>query len=54
MGQSRGLPLRCPKCPSKHYYGILKAETVPTETVKIGNDVCPNCRTRLEPCYPKQ
>lgn len=48
-GRTLGLPLRCPKCPSKHYYGILKGETVPTTLVKYGKaDVCPNCRTPLE------
>jgi len=47
-GRTLGLPLRCPKCPSKHYYGILKGETVPTIMVKYGkSDVCPNCRTLL-------
>lgn len=43
-----GLPLRCPKCPPKHYYGILKGETVPTGLVKFSrSDVCPNCREPL-------
>ena len=47
-GNTLGLPLRCPKCPAKHYFGVLKGETVPTEMVKFGrSDVCPNCRTPL-------
>lgn len=42
-----GLPLVCPKCPAKHYYGVLKGEAVRTTMVKYGKDVCPNCRTHL-------
>jgi len=47
-GKTLGLPLRCPKCPAKHYFGTLKGESVPTLLVKYGkSDVCPNCKTPL-------
>jgi hypothetical protein len=47
-GYTLGLPLRCPKCPPKHYFGTLKGDSVPTQMVKFGKaDVCPNCRTPL-------
>jgi len=47
-GITLGLPLRCPKCPAKHYFGSLKGESVPTSLVKYGKaDVCPNCKTPL-------
>jgi ssDNA-binding Zn-finger/Zn-ribbon topoisomerase 1 len=35
-----GLPLRCPKCPEKHYYGMLKVPGVKAVP-------CPNCGTSL-------
>jgi len=41
-----GWPLRCPRCPPKHYFGILK---VPGDAA--GNKAaysCPNCGTKLE------
>lgn len=45
-----GLPLRCPKCPPKFYFGTLKAAQLPTPKVKPGkNDRCPNCGSKLEP-----
>jgi uncharacterized Zn finger protein len=40
-----GLPLVCPKCPPKEYFGYLKLpglKTVP----------CPNCGTTLIPKRP--
>lgn len=40
MDHGYGLPLKCPKCPRKHYYGMLKvpgSKAVP----------CPNCGTTL-------
>jgi len=40
-----GWPLRCPSCPTKHYFGRLK---VPGDAA--GNKMvlkCPNCGTRL-------
>ena len=47
-GKTLGLPLRCPKCPAKHYFGTLKGESVPTILVKYGrSDICPNCKTQL-------
>lgn len=50
MGETFGLPLHCPRCPSKHYYGILKGENSLSKAVKPGrSDVCPNCKTRLVP-----
>jgi len=43
-----GLPLVCPKCSPKHYFGVLKGENHPTNSVKVVKaDVCPNCRTML-------
>lgn len=43
-----GLPLFCPKCPPKHYYGTLKGENHIREVVKPGKaDICPNCKTQL-------
>lgn len=43
-----GLPLFCPKCPPKHYFGILKGENHRQEVVKPGKtDTCPNCKTQL-------
>lgn len=45
-----GLPMRCPKCPPRRYFGVLKGEAVPTALVKYGkNDNCPNCKTPLVP-----
>lgn len=42
-----GLPLKCPKCPSKWYFGMLKG-SAPTGQIKVSaSDTCPNCRTRL-------
>ena len=35
-----GLPLHCPKCPPKHYFGALK---IPGVKVKP----CPNCGSAL-------
>lgn len=50
-GRTLGLPIWCPKCPAKHYFGTLKGETVPTDLVKYGkSDVCPNCKTQLISC----
>jgi hypothetical protein len=35
-----GIPFRCPKCQTKHYYGMLK--------LRGGRpDPCPNCHTAL-------
>jgi len=46
-----GLPMKCPKCPPRRYYGILKGEQVPTGLVKFNGkfDVCENCKTPLVP-----
>jgi hypothetical protein len=41
-----GLPLKCPKCPPEHYFGMLKVPG--TKAVP-----CPNCNTALVPCRPK-
>jgi len=50
-----GLPILCPKCPSKHYFGTLKGESVPTSLVKYTKtDVCPNCKTQLVPAPGRQ
>jgi hypothetical protein len=59
MSQTLGLPITCPKCPSKHYFGVLWAVTVPTEMVRLGKatyhkeaartTVCHNCHTPLVP-----
>jgi len=47
-GKTYGQPLKCPKCPSKHYFGVLKGQEIPTELVRLGrSDVCPNCHTAL-------
>ena len=47
-GRTLGRPVKCPKCPSKHYFGILKGQDIPTELVRIGrSDACPNCHTPL-------
>jgi ssDNA-binding Zn-finger/Zn-ribbon topoisomerase 1 len=35
-----GLPLRCPKCPAKNYFGMLKVPGVKAVP-------CPNCGTGL-------
>jgi hypothetical protein len=35
-----GIPYRCPKCPEKEFFGLLK---IPHEKLKP----CPNCRSRL-------
>jgi hypothetical protein len=43
-----GLPLVCPKCPAKHYFGVLKGENHLQSVVKPGkSDICPNCKTQL-------
>jgi len=43
-----GLPMKCPKCPSKSYFGTLKAAQLPTHKVRPGkNDRCPNCGVKL-------
>lgn len=40
-----GWPLRCPKCPPKEYFGVLK---VPGDAAGIKIPyACPNCGTRL-------
>jgi len=46
-----GLPMKCPKCPPRRYYGILKGEQVPTHLVKFSKtkDLCENCKTPLVP-----
>jgi hypothetical protein len=45
-----GLPMKCPSCPPRRYYGILKGEQVPTHLVKFGKaDVCTNCKKPLVP-----
>lgn len=45
-----GLPMKCPKCPERRYFGLLKGEQTPTKMVKLsGSDTCPNCKTRLIP-----
>lgn len=50
MRRTRGLPVRCPGCPPKYYYGVLKGADVPTDKVRLGKaDVCPNCNKRLIP-----
>lgn len=51
MKKTLGLPLVCGHCPARHYYGVLWAETVPTELVKLNRKsaVCPNCRRPLVP-----
>jgi hypothetical protein len=42
--------MKCPRCPSKSYFGTLKAAQLPTDKVKPGrNDRCPNCGEKLEP-----
>lgn len=47
-GKTLGLPLHCPGCPSKFYFGILRREAVPTDLVRVTKaDVCPNCGTTL-------
>lgn len=35
-----GVPYRCPKCPEKEFFGLLK---VPHEKLRP----CPNCKSRL-------
>lgn len=43
-----GIPAICPKCPEKHYFGLLIGPAVPTMFVKIRRaDVCGNCSTPL-------
>ena len=37
-----GIPYRCPKCPPREFFGLLK---IPHEKLKP----CPNCRSRLTP-----
>lgn len=37
-----GIPYRCPRCPEKHFYGLLR---VPNERLRP----CPNCGSRLVP-----
>jgi hypothetical protein len=50
MERSLGLPLVCPRCPTKHYYGFLWAPTVVTKNVKYkGGAACANCGTALAP-----
>ena len=50
-----GLPMRCPKCPPRRYYGVLKGEAVPTHLVKLGKgDTCPNCNTLLVPTLERK
>jgi hypothetical protein len=51
VNRTLGLPLKCPKCPSKNYFGVLKAPQVPTVLVKLDgrSDVCPTCETALIP-----
>lgn len=52
MGKARtlGLPMKCPSCPPRRYFGVLKGEQVPTDLVKFGKtDVCENCKTTLVP-----
>ena len=45
-----GLPMKCPTCPPRRYYGILKGDQVPTNLVKYTKaDVCDNCKTPLVP-----
>lgn len=47
-GKMFGLPLICPRCPPKHYFGLLKGDHHPTNTVKPTKaDVCPNCEALL-------
>lgn len=42
--------MKCPSCPPRRYYGILKGEQVPTHLVKFNlSDVCENCKTPLIP-----
>jgi hypothetical protein len=44
-----GLPAVCPKCPPKHYFGLLVGSAIPSDFVKIRKqDICPNCHTQLE------
>jgi len=50
MARTLGLPMKCPTCPPRRYYGILKGEQVPTHLVKFNHsDVCDNCKTPLQP-----
>lgn len=43
-----GVPALCPKCPPKHYYGLLIGPTVQSEFVRLRKtDVCDNCKTPL-------
>lgn len=47
--------MRCPKCPPRRYFGVLKGEVVPTHLVKFGrSDTCPNCKTMLIPITERQ
>lgn len=49
MKRILGLPIKCPTCPPKHYFGVLKGEQLPRERVKLGADKCENCGTKLVP-----
>jgi len=43
-----GIPAICPKCPPKHYYGLLVGPSIPTDSAKIRKqDTCPNCNSQL-------
>jgi len=45
-----GLPMKCPTCPPRRYFGKLKGEQVPTHLVKLNaTDLCDNCKTQLVP-----
>lgn len=50
MGVQYGLPLKCPSCTPKNYFGVLKGEQTPKSQLKVGKgDTCPNCRHKLVP-----
>jgi len=45
VGQGYGLPLKCPKCPEKDYFGYLKG----SDRKGWESYPCPNCKTILIP-----
>jgi len=45
--------MKCPSCPPRLYFGVLKGERIATDLVKYTKaDVCPNCKTPLVPSRP--
>jgi hypothetical protein len=49
MGQGYGLPLKCPKCPEKDYFGYLKG----SDRKGWESYPCPNCKSILIPARKK-